>query len=183
MNYKAGDRVRVREDLAAGDHRFSTVGVESEMTEFRGKTVTIDEHLYEDQYLITEDPDGFTWTDSMFSGYAEFTMGDLRSGMVVEISIGDRYLVLKDEDKINFMNANGMTHYGDMCDDHLIYSSDTNFDIVKIFDKVDTFKEVKTTTKLLWERKEPKKMTITEICKELGYDVEIIQECEAENEE
>lgn len=29
---------------------------------------------------------------------------------------------------------------------------------------------------LLWERKEPKKMTVAEICKELGYDVEIVKE-------
>ena len=30
--------------------------------------------------------------------------------------------------------------------------------------------------KLIWERKEKKKMTVSEICKELGYDVEIIRE-------
>lgn len=29
---------------------------------------------------------------------------------------------------------------------------------------------------LLWERKEPKKMTVAEICKALGYDVEIVKE-------
>lgn len=32
---------------------------------------------------------------------------------------------------------------------------------------------------LLWERKEPKKMTVAEICKALGYDVEIVKEGEA----
>ena len=30
--------------------------------------------------------------------------------------------------------------------------------------------------KLIWERKEKRKMTVTEICKELGYDIEIIKE-------
>ena len=29
---------------------------------------------------------------------------------------------------------------------------------------------------LIWERKEPKKMTVSETCKELGYEVEIIKE-------
>ena len=29
---------------------------------------------------------------------------------------------------------------------------------------------------LIWERKEKRKMTVSEICKELGYDVEIIKE-------
>lgn len=30
--------------------------------------------------------------------------------------------------------------------------------------------------KLIWERKESKKMTVAEICKELGYEVEIVKE-------
>lgn len=30
--------------------------------------------------------------------------------------------------------------------------------------------------KLIWERKEKRKMTVSEICKELGYGVEIIKE-------
>lgn len=30
--------------------------------------------------------------------------------------------------------------------------------------------------KLIWERKEKRKMTVTEICKELGYDIEIVKE-------
>ena len=30
--------------------------------------------------------------------------------------------------------------------------------------------------KLIWERKEKRKMTVSEICKELGYDVEIVKE-------
>lgn len=29
---------------------------------------------------------------------------------------------------------------------------------------------------LIWERKERRKMTVSEICKELGYDVEIVKE-------
>ena len=33
--------------------------------------------------------------------------------------------------------------------------------------------------KLLWERKEPKKMTVDEICKALGYEVEIVKESQA----
>ena len=33
-----------------------------------------------------------------------------------------------------------------------------------------------TDRDLLWERKEVKKMTVAEICKELGYDVEIVKE-------
>lgn len=30
--------------------------------------------------------------------------------------------------------------------------------------------------KLIWERKEKRKMTVSEICKELGYDIEIVKE-------
>ena len=30
--------------------------------------------------------------------------------------------------------------------------------------------------KLIWERKEKRKITVSEICKELGYDIEIVKE-------
>lgn len=30
--------------------------------------------------------------------------------------------------------------------------------------------------KLIWERKEKRKMTVSEICKKLGYDIEIVKE-------
>lgn len=180
MKYKSDSRVIVREDLQAmtcyGGGLFM-----NPMAALRGKVVTIrivNERIR--RYAI----DGVDawWTDEMFSGYAEFTLADLRSGRVVETRNGYRYLILKDGDEIDLMNANGEKHLRGQYDNHL-NDHTKDFDIMRVFRKVDTFKEVKTTTKLLWERKEPKKMTITEICKELGYDVEIIQECEVENEE
>ena len=175
MKYKIGDKVRVIPDLKECDPRFGAIGVEEEMAAFRGKKVTIT-HLYEsEEYLISEDGEEYVWAEEMFSEIADFTRGDLRSGMVAEVRNGNRYLVLKDGEDIYMMNALGMTHLDGNHDEHLRYW-DTDFDIVKVFDKVVTFESVKTTTDLLWERKEPKKMTIAEIQKQLGYVIEIVSE-------
>lgn len=182
MKYKIGDKVRVIGDLVEGDLRFLTCGVTEEMQDLSGKIVTIERTSREDKYWICEDDNKYEWRGGMFTSIAEFQLCDLESGMVVEVRNGGRYLVLKDKDDIRLMHACGSTYLGGSHDNNLKYY-DKNFDVMKVFDKVRVFCNVKTTTDLLWERKEPKKMTLTEICKELGYAVEVVLESEANNEE
>lgn len=182
MKYKIGDKVRVIPDLEECDPRFGAIGVEEEMAAFRGKKVTIT-HLYEsEEYLISEDGEEYVWAEDMFSGYADFARDDLRSGMVVETRNRDRYLVLVNPQKIRLMRSNGWGfmhvtggNWGGHSDD-LRSEGFPGLDIMKVFDEVNNFDEVKTTTDLLWERKDPKKMTLSDVCKQLGYDVEIIPE-------
>ncbi|WP_394911949.1 hypothetical protein [uncultured Robinsoniella sp.] len=195
MKYKVGDKVRVLSDLVKDDPRFRDVGVEEEMEAFRGKKVTIS-HLYKTgEYLISEDGEEYLWAEDMFSEITEFELDDLETRMVVEtrdkcryLVLRGRYLVLRDKEKIHFMNANGNTcirnsqGFGPLYDENM-KNGNPDKDILKVFPKVDTFEEVKTVNDPIWERKEPKKMTLTEICNELGYDIEIIPECEAVNEE
>lgn len=180
MEYKAGDRVKVIEDLVEGDHRFHTVGVSDDMLEFCGKTVTIADVDFLGRYLIEEDQKAYLWLGTMFSGYAEFTLDDLETRMVIETRNGDRYLVLRDQKEIHVMcsDENYYTklvggNYGNH-NVEMRFLEDTDLDVMRVFPKVDTFDEVKTVNEPIWERKEPKKMTVAEIQKELGYEVEVI---------
>ena len=66
MKYKIGDKVRVREDLAA-DNWYGNEKVVPEMTCFKGKIVIISKVQY-DKYKIEEDNKIWWWTDEMFSG-------------------------------------------------------------------------------------------------------------------
>lgn len=182
MKYKIGDKVRVIGDLEWDDSRFPTCGVTEEMQDLSGKIVTIERTSGEDRYWIYEDDNKYEWRGRMFTSIAEFQLCDLKSGMVVEVRNGGRYLVLKDRDDISLMNESGSTYLGGSHDNNLKYY-DKNFDVMKVFDKVRVFRNVKTTTDLLWERKEPKKMTLKEVEKELGYAVEVVLESEANNEE
>lgn len=175
MKYKAGDKVRVIGDLEWDDSRFQTCGVTEEMQELSGKIVTIEFASGENRYWICEDNNKYEWREGMFAAIAEFQLCDLESGMVVEVRNGGRYLVLKDRDDIRLMHASGSTYLGGSHDNNLEYY-DKNFDVMKVFDKVRVFLDVKTTTDLLWERKESNKMTLSDVCKQLGYDVEIIPE-------
>ena len=66
MKYEVGDKVRVREDLAA-DNWYGNEIVVSGMTCFKRKIVTISKVRY-DKYEIEEDNKIWNWTDEMFSG-------------------------------------------------------------------------------------------------------------------
>ena len=74
MKYKIGDKVRVREDLAAdqwyGDDIFT-----HEMISFKGKIVTI-KKIRENKYVIEEDHGDWNWTDEMFLPIIKYKIGD-----------------------------------------------------------------------------------------------------------
>ena len=69
--FKVGDKVKVRNDLKV-DSRYlmddSNVGdtFVSEMSEFKGETVTISEITASGKYLVEEDETNWNWTDDMF---------------------------------------------------------------------------------------------------------------------
>ena len=74
MKYKVGDKVRVREDLAA-DNWYGNEIVVSGMTCLKGKIVTISKVRY-DKYEIEEDNKIWWWTDEMFLPITKYKIGD-----------------------------------------------------------------------------------------------------------
>ena len=115
---------------------------------------------------------------------------DLKTGMRVETNKGNIYLVIKDiecklygHQDLAFVNKNGFL-IGSNYDESLKnINGDNEFDIKRIFaitffDKHFLQKSLLNLDKryAIWEREEPKKMTDSEIEKELGYQIEIVAE-------
>lgn len=113
----------------------------------------------------------------------EFTKADLKVGYLVVDRDGNIKMVMPTQDGMIVVYRDGTT-WGDMncINDDLTYHNNyhNHFDIMKVygFSKYGMealgFKIGKRP--LLWERKEPKKMTVAEIEKALGYEVEIVSE-------
>lgn len=69
MKYKVGDKVKVREDLKDGKD-YGNVWIAKEMTNYRGKVVTIKD-IKRDCYTIEEDLKNYFWTDEMLEDVKE----------------------------------------------------------------------------------------------------------------
>lgn len=118
------------------------------------------------------------WGDYM---QKEFTKADLEDGMVVEQRDGNMYLVLAGM----VVRKRGYNRIGDY-DDDLKCAGYTGGDIVKVYRITpgslkcieDVF--IKNNLELIWERKEPKKMTVEEMRQKLeeltGEEIEVMQE-------
>ena len=74
MKYKVGDKVRVREDLAA-DNWYGNEIVVPGMTCLKGKIVTISKVRY-DKYEIEEDNKIWWWTEEMLLPVTKYKIGD-----------------------------------------------------------------------------------------------------------
>lgn len=115
------------------------------------------------------------WSDYM---QKEFTKSDLEDGMVVEQRDGDMYLVLAGM----VVRERGYNRIGDY-DDDLKCAGYTGGDIVKVYritpGSLGCIKDVfiKGNLELIWERKEPKKMTVEEMREKLeeltGEEIEV----------
>lgn len=117
------------------------------------------------------------WSDYM---QKEFTKADLEDGMVVEQRDGDMYLVLAGM----VVRKRGYNRIGDY-DDDLKCAGYTGGDIVKVYritpGSLGCVEHVfiKSNLELIWERKEPKKMTVEEMRQKLekltGEEIEVTE--------
>ena len=117
------------------------------------------------------------WSDYMDK---EFTKADLRDGMVVEQRNGEMYLVLAGM----VVRRGGRNNIGGY-DDDLKWEGYTGGDIVKVYritpGLLGCIKDVfiKGNLELIWERKEPKKMTVEEMRQKLeeltGEEIEVTE--------
>ena len=102
----------------------------------------------------------------------QFTKADLKERWLVKTRNGNEYMVTGCGGTVGIRN-------GKFTSEHL-YFADYNDDLTdknkKEWDIVEVYKPHYSKA---WEREEepaPKKMTVSEICKELGYDIEIVKE-------
>ena len=102
---------------------------------------------------------------------------ELKEGMIIECRNGYRYLLRKVDDTIIGSSFDGW--FTAMYDENLCENCyhDEDFDIMKIYESNarvlgNLFNN--DYLECIWERKEPKKMTLAQISEALGYEVEVI---------
>lgn len=109
----------------------------------------------------------------------EITMkkSDLKTGMVVECKNGRKYMYIETESiRGVFICSTGYIN-ADFNDDFKNAYSRC-YDIMKIYQADNEYQLVQQNwddMQLAWERQEPRKMTLAEIEKKLGYSVEIAE--------
>ena len=105
---------------------------------------------------------------------------DLKTGMVVEVRDGGKYLVINQDGKLNGIGENCYITFNSLCahKSDMTWPTDSCLDVVKVFRPVLAGYEcmLKDERNCIWNREEVRKMTVSEICKELGYEVEIVKE-------
>ena len=119
---------------------------------------------------------------------------DLKTGMRIILRNGQEYIVLKnvvtpykyEGEQDMYISIAGDWMSSSSYNDDLTCKEDDDYkyDIIKVYAQnngdyisgsVLQKNEIRNMN-LIWERKEKRKMTVSEICKELGYDVEIVKE-------
>ena len=118
----------------------------------------------------------------------EFTLSDLTDDMIVELRNGNKHLVIGNGKFLSSIDS--WTELNHHKEDLTCEQEYKDLDIIKVW-KAKTnyfwygsltqiFDELKNNNtkdlELVYFRKEPKKMTLSQICDELGYDVEIVKE-------
>lgn len=104
--------------------------------------------------------------------YENFTKDNLQPGDVVTVRNGDKLYLSSNGYFVDIEGErfNSIASRGDLTNDLLCDGDDRDSDIMKV--ERPTYH---TVYERVEEKKEPKKMTVAEISKELGYDVEIVK--------
>lgn len=104
---------------------------------------------------------------------------ELKEGMIIECRNGERYLLRTACGELFAFSSNNNYYMNLDYDEELNENRyfDKDFDVMKIYtSKAFILNNLFNDNYLecIWERKEPKKMTLAQISKELGYEVEVI---------
>ena len=102
----------------------------------------------------------------------EFTKDNIEPGDVITVRNGDKLYLSSNGYFVDIEGErfNSIASRGDLTNDLLCDGNDRDSDIMKV--ERPTYH---TVYERVEEKKEPKKMTVAEISKELGYDVEIVK--------
>ena len=182
MKYKVGDRVRIVDNWVDGCHRHLSGG----MDKWLGKVMTIrvvDESnrcyfMVEDKHDIRSGSfNGWYWFEPAIAGLAPFTKSDLKNGDVVMFRNGETAIYID-----GFRSFATSNHWRDASsfNDNLT-TRNHQYDIVKVSRPL--FKHqcrlsvfATDAANIIYERKEPRKMTLAQVCAALGEEIEIVEE-------
>lgn len=167
IEFNIGDKVIVKDNLR--DISNFKGGYMSSMKKFEGKVVTIKSFCADNEgVLIEEDPVCLTWDIRAFKRI-NIKRNEIEFGDILTLRNGDRYVVAnggmygekecynRDADEVEVWYNDDLTQN----------ENNKNEDVIR----------VERAGNIIYERqKEAKKMTVAQICKELGYDIEIVKE-------
>lgn len=181
MKYKVGDKVRIVKQKTGCNWNS-----EGHMDEWLGKVMTI-ERVSSCCYIMKEDAGRWDWFEEMVEGKVTgMKKSDLIAGKhVVETRDGDKYLIFDSkEGKFMYGIYDGFADLKDYDESLKAIYGVQDFDIMKVYELkcqanqnlIKAYCEKYLT--LIWERTEPKEMTMAELEKELGYKVKIVKEHE-----
>lgn len=182
MKYKVGDRVRIV------DTRPSNGLWNDKMDKWLGKTMTIRgvyeyatipcyrmEEDREDRY--PEHKDGWAWSEKWIAGLAPFTKSDLKNGDIVLFRNGQTAVFIE-----NFQVLVTSDHWCNFYSySDTLTAKDRQYDIMKVSRPLHEYQcrlsvFAKGTTHIIYERKEPRKMTLAQVCAALGEEIVIVEE-------
>ena len=108
------------------------------------------------------------------------TLQDLKTGMVVETRDGGKYMIVNLDVGLFGIGMNCyITLDGEQPHkSNMTWPDNSDLDIMKVFKPaLNEFSRMLSDERnCIWNREEVRKMTVSEICKELGYEVEIVKE-------
>ena len=140
-------------------------------TDWTGIVVRVADNSYD---ILTDDGDIYVRLRcDCFDFIHSFTKNDLENGDIVTLRNGNELIYIYDcFYDVSRFHDNMLNHIDDIRDDMTYDDSDyRESDIMKVSRPVNC-------ANVFSRSKESKKMTVSEICKELGYDVEIVKEGE-----
>lgn len=167
IEFNIGDKVIVKENLR--DIPCFQSGYMPEMDRFEGKIVTIKDFVCDKKgVIIEEDEKKYTWDIRAFKRI-NIERNEIEFGDILTLRNGERYVVARGvmfgEKGFYNRDADGVEvwYYNDLTQNE----NNKNEDIIR----------VERAGNIIYERQtEAKKMTVAQICKELGYDIEIVKE-------
>ena len=121
-------------------------------------------------FFKTEDYTILEWEDFM-----EFTKDDLKIGYVVQLRNGDYEIVINSFKGVVFMNMGSYSYLNSYEKDLKCNGLLEKYDVIKVWgfanDVIQSLFIGTISRELLWERKEPKELTMQEIADKFGVDV------------
>ena len=169
MGYKIGDKVRFIGDVNC--HHIVGNNLQADIKKYNN-VFTIE--YITDGYLEFKENRGWCIREDEIElikeGNKIMKKNELKTGDIVTLRNGDKLIYNDEYEEFKDLSSDYCNSLSDLDDlnDNMTYDGDSKNDVIKV--------ERPTGYETIFNNVETRKMTVAEICKELGYDVEIIKE-------